>query len=168
MLRTYRRTYNRSVFFARSWFKDTFVIIGTRLQSKGSSASIFPDLLKSLGQISANLHQWKIWIKSLRFTISRLGCGLRGPLLQEHPYYEKSRWHLPAPTACSLVPSSCIVLYCFHPFSFHLLLLHWKSGTTVIKNNKTKEIKATTIKEKEIPVNNIYLGRFLLWGNRAV
>jgi len=72
---------------------------------------------------------------------------------------------LPLRPLCCPVSSSWIVLLCFHSFFFHLLLLHWKTDTTVIKNKSTKEIKATTIKveRKGIPVN-IYQGRVLLQG----
>lgn len=84
-----------------------------------------------------------MWTRSLRFPISAV---VSTELLQEHPYYEESGRDLPAPALCSLVPSPCIFLYRFLHFFFHLLLLHWKSDTTVIKNNSIEEIKATTIK----------------------
>lgn len=126
--------------------------------SKESSASIYSDLLKSLGQITVNLC-------SLRFPhFSFRLCSPWTSASRALPWQEQEGTCL-YPLSAALFPHPGLYSSVFTLFFFHLLLLHWKTDTTVIKNKSTKEIKATTIKveRKGIPVN-IYQGRVLLQG----
>lgn len=87
---------------------------------------------------------WVFKISHFSFRLwSPWSPAARASLLQEE-------WEGLGSTRC-LLPCS-LTLHCallLVHFFLHLLLVHWKSDTTVIKNNSTKEIKATTIKDEK-------------------